>query len=168
LHFGTKEALKISTTMSTNDDRLGHLLTYTVFHIGVYISLFTALIGIGIFKDVDHPLLRISTGCFLMAGICGAIVASHIPSHAEFASYEAARLGPWKLKMLPYSTWAGIEHLAFWLGILPIAVGFLICGSSLFKPEVPEKTVPRPEMRREATPAHPGWASGGAGRSRSM
>jgi hypothetical protein len=119
--------------MNDKDERLGHLMTYTVFHIGVYISLFTALIGVGIFKDFDHWLLRFCVGCFLCAGVCEAVVGSNIPEHPNFESYSKTPIGPWGCRMFLYSTWATIEHLAFWLGILPIVGGFLIYGPAILK-----------------------------------
>lgn len=116
-----------------DDKRLDHLMTYTTFHIGVYVSLVTALIGAGIFGSLDHPVLRFATGCFLFAGICGGVIGSNIPDHADFNSFAAAHIGFWSFKICSYRVWAALEHLAFWAGILPLTAMFLCQGSDAFK-----------------------------------
>jgi hypothetical protein len=114
--------------------QLDHLMTYTVFHIGVYVSLSGALIGAGIFGTLDHLIIRWAVGCFLAASIFGAAVGSNIPEHKDFASYSSAKIGFWGLRPCTFRVWAFLEHFAFWLGILPIAVGFVVYGPSAFRP----------------------------------
>jgi hypothetical protein len=116
------------------DSRLANLMTYTVFHIGVYVSLFTALIGVGIFGKLDHPILRFAVGCFFVAGVAGAVVGSNIPEHPDFSSFAGTPLGPWGIPLFSYWWWTIIEHGAFWLGILPIVGGFLLWGPKAFGP----------------------------------
>jgi len=116
-----------------DDRRLDNLLTYTVFHIGIYVSLFTALIGAGIFGALDHPLLRFAVACFFVAGLAGAVVGSNIPEHPTYDSYAKTRIGPWGLPLLPYWWWTVIEHGAFWIGVLPLVLGFLWFGPKVFK-----------------------------------
>jgi hypothetical protein len=114
-------------------DQLANLLSYTIFHIGVYISLVAGLIGAGVLKDLDHPVLRFSVACFLIAGICGAAVGSNIPEYDKWSTYAAADLGFWGYGILKYSTWTTIEHLAFWAGILPLGFTFIFRGPAGFR-----------------------------------
>jgi hypothetical protein len=119
--------------MNQEDQRLDHLLTYTTFHIGVYVSLVAGLISAGVFTQNDHWLLRFGVGCFLVAGLCGGVIGSSIPDFADFAAFSTAPIGFWGLKPWTYYWWAKLEHLAFWAGILPITLAFLCKGPALFK-----------------------------------
>ena len=115
------------------DPRLDHLLTYTTFHIGVYISLVTALIGAGIFGRLDTPIVRFAIACFLVAGICGGVVGSSIPDFKDFAAFEKVDLGFWGISIAKYYVWTRAEHIAFWAGILPVTFGFLWKGPRAFR-----------------------------------
>jgi hypothetical protein len=115
------------------DGRLNHLLSYTTFHIGVYLSLVGALIGAGIFGSLDHGLLRFAVACFLIAGICGGVVGSSIPDYKEFAAFAEADLGFWGIPIAKYNWWTRAEHIAFWVGILPLTLTFLWMGPKAFK-----------------------------------
>lgn len=114
-------------------DQLANLLSYTVFHIGVYVSLMTALIGAGIFAKLDHCLLRLSVAFFVVAGVCGAAIGSNIPDFATWDEFSKAKLGFWSCKLWSYKTWTTIEHLAFWAGILPLAFTFVFRGPRGFR-----------------------------------
>jgi hypothetical protein len=115
------------------DSRLGNLLSYTTFHVGIYISLVTAFIGAGIFGKLDHPVLHWAVGCFLVAGMCGGVVASNITAHRNMDEFSAAEHGSWLFKRIRYNYWTFIEHLAFWLGILPVAFLFIWSGATAIK-----------------------------------
>ena len=116
------------------DNRLSHLLDYTTFHIGIYISLVTALIGLGIFKENigDSFLLKWSIALITLAGICGGIVGSNIPPCKTYDEYWQKFLGYWKLKPFKPEVWIALEHLFFWLGVLPLSVGYLLFGAKAF------------------------------------
>ena len=109
------------------------LMNYTVFHIGVYISLFTALIGASVLADVHSNLLRFSVACFLLAGICGAVVGSNIPEFNDFSTFSRTKIGPWGFQWFTYWYWTTTEHIAFWVGIVPIAGLFIWKGPAAFK-----------------------------------
>ncbi|MEO0987059.1 MAG: hypothetical protein AAFY20_16125 [Cyanobacteria bacterium J06639_14] len=115
----------------SDDNRLAHLLTYTTFHIGVYISLVTALIGAGIFNPVlgSSWLVRYTVGCVVLAGICGGIVGKSIPEHRSYDQYKNTAIGYFSLKPFPPLVWANLEHLFFWIGVLPLALAFIFGGS---------------------------------------
>ena len=108
------------------------LMSYTVFHVGVYVSLIAALIGVGLLTQKTHWLFRWAVGCFLIAGICGAVIGSNIPDHATFESFSKSELGFWGFEIRDFRFWAALEHLAFWAGIGPVAVMFLIKGPKAF------------------------------------
>jgi hypothetical protein len=61
---------------------------------------------------------------FLIAGLCGGVVASNIPYFAKFDDLRGTPIGPyfgWPTG--PLANWAFIEHLAFWGGIVIALVG---------------------------------------------
>lgn len=110
------------------DNRLTSLLTYTVFHLGAYATLVTALIGAGIFGKVGKQLenlLRWAVGWFLIAGLCGAVVGSNIPNYVDFNSFYSDHIGFWWFRFFTPPVWIQIEHLAFWIGFLPIVIAFI-------------------------------------------
>ena len=68
------------------DEQLKHLFDYTKFHMGMYTTLITAVIGVfanenlktGYLKHL--PYIKISIVLFLVAGAAGGLIASSIPS----------------------------------------------------------------------------------------
>ena len=69
---------------------------------------------------------------FLIAGLCGGVVASNIPYFAKFDDLRGTPIGPyfgWPTG--PLANWAFIEHLAFWGGI--VALVGVVCAT--FTPE---------------------------------
>src|SRR6185295_19173954 len=95
-------------------------MTYTIFHIGTYISLAAAILAAQAFgKEVlTGDVMRFSLAMFILAGACGAIVGSHIPDSTDWTDYIARRIGPFGLPIAPYWLWAKMEHLLFWIGVL--------------------------------------------------
>lgn len=116
------------------DSQLDRLLTYTTFHIGVYISLITAIIGAGILGKIDHSLFRWAAFCFLISGICGGVIGSNIPEFSSYQSFSQAKLGAYGIKLLNYKKWIFIEHSTFWIGVLPIALVYIFLGKEAFIP----------------------------------
>ena len=118
----------------SDDPRLSNLLTYTTFHIGVYISLVTAFIGANVLgADINECLLRFSSTCVLLAGVFGGLVGSSIP---QFKTYDELVKGRLKAFGVPGPTlaWAiHFEHFFFWLGILPLAGVFIFGGATALK-----------------------------------
>ena len=120
------------------DKQLDHLMTYTTFHVGVYVSLTATLIGLGLWGQYDtHPdlvaWLRYAVACLTIAGICGGVIGSNIPNFKEYATFNRTRIGFWSLRIFPAWVWIKLEHLAFWAGLLPIAVMFILKGPNFFK-----------------------------------
>ena len=116
--------------------RLELLLMYTVFHIGVYVSLTTVLIGATVFGHINHGLIRWAVICFLVAGACGGTIAANV-AHGKLTPDQIlkdARLGVLGIPTLPLRPLATVEHLAFWAGILPLVGAFLFCQGAGWVP----------------------------------
>jgi hypothetical protein len=116
--------------METSDNR-DLLMTYTVFHIGVYITLAAAILAAQELRStLNHPVMRFSMMGFVIAGICGAVIASNLPESADWKDFVSKRIGPWGLRLAKYGLWATVEHLAFWLGVLvPVGVALFSPGT---------------------------------------
>ncbi len=114
------------------DPRLGHLLTYTTFHIGIYVSLLTALIGASFLDEVEPWILRFSVGCLLLACVFGGTVGSNIPDVKSYEELEKDYLKVYGC--IPIGTLkvcVHLEHLALWIGVGLPALAFIICGPSV-------------------------------------
>lgn len=108
-----------------DDKRLDHLLTYTTFHIGVYVSLGAAIIGATELGKLQVDFfLKSAVVCLLFAGLCGGVIGSTIPNHIDFESLTKDRIGFWKLKILRVRWWAHLEHSAFWLAVVLLVAPF--------------------------------------------
>lgn len=114
----------------TESDQLTNLMTYTVFHLGAYITLGAAVLAGGALIDAISAWLRLSLICMLIAGMCGGVIASKIPDYATYADFVKDRIGPWGLGILPYRAWATVEHLAFWVGVTAPSVAYLVGGDA--------------------------------------
>ena len=106
--------------MSDNDGQLKNLLDYTIFHIGAYISLFSALVAFLSFrKPTGFPYILIIASIVLLviAGAAGGVIGSNIPNYAKWSDFSTVTIGPWGTKVfaVTVTSWARIEHGAFWL-----------------------------------------------------
>ena len=105
------------------------LMQYTLFHIGIYITLIAGALALQHFKEAFRDSLTLKFGlvCFLVAGACGGVIASQIPNFRCWDDFERTKLGPWGLGWMNYEDWARAEHLLFWIGVaVPvIGLGFL-------------------------------------------
>ena len=109
-------------------DQLKLLMDYTKFHLGIYISLFTVSVAYVATRQPSQELgvVKAAMLCFLIAGVGGATIGSNIPYFEHFEALQKARIGPWRLRLLPYESWSSIEHAAFWLGIMIALYGFVL------------------------------------------
>jgi hypothetical protein len=114
------------------EEQLKVLMEYTKFHIGLYTTLCTLLIGIiglGALSGRSVaflPYLLATLICFAIAGAFGGLVGSSLPNYTKWADFEAARLGPWFLPNLIPARWAAsAEHTAFWVGTVIALVGVI-------------------------------------------
>jgi hypothetical protein len=121
------------------DPRLDRLLDYTKFHIGIYLSVGGALVGlIGLASKTNemqflqklvgqhHVGLAVALALMVVAGLAGGIIASGCTQCTTFEQVWAERHGPHKLTLLTGQTWAFIEHVCFWLSLLSFALTVLI------------------------------------------
>jgi hypothetical protein len=113
-----------------NATQLNMMMDYTVFHIGVYITLSTllaSLLGLELFKEkiaVLRPFLGWTLIFFVCAGLCGGIVASSLPFYENFERFSNASIGPFfAVHMLPSRFWMSMEHVFFWCGVLTALFG---------------------------------------------
>jgi hypothetical protein len=121
-------------TSSAEDPRLSHLLTYTTFHLGVYISLVTAFVGAGLLElGIGSLWLQFSSFCILVAGGFGGTIASNIPSVTTYTELRRGKLKALGIPIAPVETCIRFEHGFFWLGILPPALAFIFGGPEALK-----------------------------------
>jgi hypothetical protein len=115
-------------------DQLKLLFDYTLFHIGLYATLITALTSLVHFDSrlQNAPWLLGCIACtvlfFLVAGAAGGAIASNIPNYESFSDYDKVALDVFGTPTLKYRTWAHVEHIAFWLGLLVSVVGFIVAA----------------------------------------
>ena len=121
----------------SDEQRLSNLLTYTTFHIGVYITLITALIGSSVFtknSGINICLLQYASACILFAGMFGGIIGSNIPNYKTYNDMQNAKLKIYGFIPMPSLKWCiHLEHFFFWLGTLPIIVLFIFGGTDALK-----------------------------------
>jgi len=113
------------------DDRLKQLQEYTRFHIGMYTTLCTLLVGVvgtnalANFKSY-YPWLLATLVAFVLAGAFGGLVGSSTCEFESWDRFAKAKLGPWGAEWIPSLVCAHIEHTMFWIGILLAVVGLFV------------------------------------------
>ncbi len=115
-------------------DRVKTLFDYTKFHIGLYLTIGTLLVGVVGTKApiaFRHWLLWLAVFFIGLAGFAGGMIASTLPYCKSLATFETLPIGPGDRKWLPGKSWATFEHRCFWIGII---LGIL---SVLFGPSSP-------------------------------
>lgn len=121
----------------TDNSNLELLMTYTTFHIGVYISLAAGVIGADAIKNIGHWSLRfVALPCLACAGLAGGVIASSIAEyglHSQTQPFSEMELGFWWFTVFHYRGWATMEHTAFWIGVLVPTGAFVIKGARPFQ-----------------------------------
>lgn len=155
------EAAGATRQEPASDKRLDRQQAYQHFHIGIYISIGSAIFGASLFARegimLTDGLRMLLTGaliCLLIAGMCGGLVAANIPraaSHAELLGIVfPARLfqkRPGYLCTLKF--WERWEHRFFWLAMLLLAWGGI---AVIWTPAAPAPEKPLVvELREPAT-----------------
>jgi hypothetical protein len=114
-----------------DDKRLDRQQSYHRFHLGVYITLCTAITGASAVvakQMISIPggpgmLLLILFFLILSAG-CGGMVAAKIPEAKDYDLFLRERIGfsfPLSAKIYLAAkpkTWEAFEHLFFWIAVL--------------------------------------------------
>lgn len=122
-------------------EKVKMLLDYTKFHIGLYISLFAAIVAFLSSELGPSPGSWLSYGffggvvLFTLAGMCGGVIGSYAvgyDSYSDLMKNEDKKIGPSLFKWVKATgdTWATSEHRFFWLGVLVVLVSF---GLFLYK-----------------------------------
>jgi hypothetical protein len=120
--------------MSREDHRLERLYDYTKFHIGIYITAGTSIVAIlGAGRQssflralIKQPgLVAVALVLMMIAGACGGVIVSKCVTVDTFADVWRKKIGPWGSRLAPGSAWATVEHLAFWISLLLLAVATL-------------------------------------------
>jgi hypothetical protein len=119
--------------METKADQLKLLMDYTLFHIGLYTTLISALLALAHFsgKRTEHQLricISLTVICFSIAGAAGGAIASNIPNYSTFLEFDRERLKVFGFYTMPYRYWGHVEHAAFWFGFIITVGGFLYCN----------------------------------------
>ena len=112
------------------------LLMYTIFHVGAYLTLTTAFMAATVLWKFDSWLIRWAVFFFLIAGACGGLIAANVAENGDDAAtffQPEYRLNLLGLKWFPLRVLTTVEHLAFWVGILPITIVYLVIGGVQFK-----------------------------------
>ena len=121
------------------------LMTYTTFHIGLYMSLVTALIASETFGKAKHWTIRWAILCLILAGACGGLIAVNaaeydITLHDNtekpfFDGSYALTIWIWSSRFLRYPYLSLTEHFLFWLGISPLSATVLCAGGTVLTPD---------------------------------
>jgi hypothetical protein len=122
-------------------ENLKLLMDYTKFHIGLYITLFSAIAAV-LTAANGHWLkalpaasligLRVGAVSLIVAGAAGGIIGSSIPEATDWKTFRQTPLGPaWLETSWTYDRWAAVEHGAFWVTILVVAASLIVPGLAL-------------------------------------
>jgi hypothetical protein len=122
--------------------QLDLLMTYTVFHLGLYSTIFALTVA----YYEKHKSKRWYTTALLIlvgvilagAGAAGGTIAGNIPEKKTWEDFTNAELGPSVLTLanfpgLKYECLARIEHGLFWLALVFIGI-FIIFVSHIPAP----------------------------------
>ena len=99
------------------------LFDYTKFHIGLYTTLGTIVVGILNLKFAETEKLKFrpsllwaSVFLIALAGFAGGIVASTLPHCSTMDDFWKKRTGPFCSKLFTGEGWTYLELTAFWYG----------------------------------------------------
>src|SRR5262249_31139673 len=124
---------EMTSTPGAGMEQLKLLMTYTVFHIGLYSTISAALLTfLGTSARPVHVivLLGLAIFFFLLAGVCGGLVAGNISHFTDFKTFCAERLKLWNIPILEALLLMRLEHIFFWIGVGfgLFGLGFAIFG----------------------------------------
>ncbi len=114
--------------------RLELLYDYTKFHIGMYVTLISAvfaLIGLDFLSNENLHLMKwhllVGLIGLSLAGVFGSLVASSVPmtNAKSFDLFMAEKVGPWWAKWISVERAVYTEHTCFWLAMAALLTGAL-------------------------------------------
>lgn len=113
-------------------EQLKLLFEYTKFHILLYTSLVSLLIGLFLFVDKEAAIqfrlsMKFVVFFFVIAGGAGGVIGSSIPGCRGFSEFWNKSLAPYGIFFLNFKGkhWVALEHSSFWVGIIIATVVFL-------------------------------------------
>jgi hypothetical protein len=114
-------------------ENLKLLFEYTKFHILLYTSLITLLIGLFLFGFGGNSAaqfrfpMKLVVACFVVAGGAGGVIGSSIPSYKSLSTFLDKYISPFDIPYLKLTgqQWVNLEHSAFWVGIIVATVVFI-------------------------------------------
>ena len=120
-----------SSGSSKELERVKLLFDYTKFHIGVYLTLASALIAAFASKAtedwvVNRSLIKVGIAFIVVAGVAGGVVGSSVPYFARSTDIYRERTGPLSFTWLSIRWWTHIEHAGFWVGLLLVLSAFIV------------------------------------------
>lgn len=98
-------------------EQLKLLMDYTRFHIGVYLTLGAAAIGLLEARLFCASVLLPGLALLFVAGIAGGVIGSSIPDFATWTAFDCSKLKVLGIRTWSWRRWAMVEHLSFWLAI---------------------------------------------------
>jgi hypothetical protein len=81
-------------TIDPDDGEQRHLLmTYTVFHLGIYLTLIVGIFAVqqALPALATNFLFKMSLACFMVASVCGAAIGSNIAEFKTWDEYSARK-----------------------------------------------------------------------------
>jgi MFS family permease len=106
------------------------LFEYTKFHIGLYSTVAAALAALltGKFAEgrrINRVLVLVGMGCTAVAGMAGGVIAASLPYYVNHRHFWRVKVGVWGREAFTIREWTFVEHGAFWLAIVCIALAVL-------------------------------------------
>lgn len=124
-------------------DAIRTLFDYTVFHIGIYISLSAAIMAANVFWKRSDCHLKTVLCLLVLAGMCGGGIASNIPetkaAGIEQLLIEQPRIFYDRVPLLRYKDMVFLEHAFFWCAVGIMLLRVLRTG----------KAKPAPSLERD-------------------
>lgn len=103
------------------------MFDYTKFHIGVYISLASAVVAVlGLKKtyqfEVEASLMIIGVINIMIAGLAGGTIVSRLTQVLSYDEFWTMKTGPGRAAWLTGEEWTYLEHASFWIGLVCIFI----------------------------------------------
>ena len=131
-------------------DAIRMLFDYTIFHIGIYISLGAAIIAASVLWERSDWKLKTVLVLLTLAGMCGGSIASNLPDTKASDIHTLLDQHPrliYDFVPLPrYRDLVFLEHFCFWG-----AVGIMFCRVLSSRKTKPVPSIERDVQSYEAT-----------------
>jgi hypothetical protein len=115
--------------LKDNLEQVKLLFDYTKFHITVYGSLATLLLGVAASSLAEKihlasEFLIAAVAAIIGAGLAAGIVAASMPECTGKVGFWDWKTGTYNLPILTIRSWTFVEHTSFWLSILFVVLSF--------------------------------------------